>query len=72
MQWKPDGEANVWGMHSRSQNGDIMEDSSLGNSGEKIGQDKGMEPQKIQERDWLWGGPSTGLEKPRKQAGLIE
>lgn len=31
-----------------------------------------MEPQKIQERDWIAGGPSTAQGKPRKQLNSLE
>lgn len=73
LQVKPDGAAELGGMGSKSQDGDHKgEVSRLGKSGEWIQLEEGTEPQEVQERDWLGGGPNTSPGRIRKKVSQFE
>lgn len=59
-------------MCSKSQNNHNKGNLAWENLGKGEDTIKGMKPQKIQERDWIGGGPSTTLEKPRNRLDSFE
>ena len=60
-------------MHSRHQNGGHKgAESSLGISRIGLHRIRARNPHKIHERDWIEGGPSTGLEESGKRLDSLK